>query len=68
MDALEQFKAGQRQAWASFSPFELVTSTTAFRLVGFAGVRVGQRVLDVGCGTGFQAWSLDFAAIPFSKP
>jgi SAM-dependent methyltransferase len=55
MDALEQFKAGQRQAWGSFSPFELVTSTTAPRLVGFAGVRAGQQVLDVGCGTGVVA-------------
>jgi len=45
MDELEHFKVGQRQAWATFSPFELVTSTTAPRLVGFAGVRTGQRVL-----------------------
>jgi SAM-dependent methyltransferase len=55
MDALAQFKAGQRQMWASFTPFELVTSVTAPRLVGFAGVRADQRVLDVGCGTGVVA-------------
>jgi SAM-dependent methyltransferase len=55
MDELAQFKAGQRQAWASFTPFELMTATTAPRLVGFAGVRADQRVLDVGCGTGVVA-------------
>ena len=55
MDELAQFKAGQRQIWATFTPFELVTATTAPRLVGFAGVRADQRVLDVGCGTGVVA-------------
>jgi 2-polyprenyl-3-methyl-5-hydroxy-6-metoxy-1,4-benzoquinol methylase len=55
VNELKQFKAGQRQAWATFSPFELVTSTTAPRLVGFAGVRASDRVLDIGCGTGVVA-------------
>jgi SAM-dependent methyltransferase len=55
MEPLAQFKAGQRQAWASFAPFELMTSMTAPRLVRFAGVRANQQVLDVGCGTGVVA-------------
>src|SRR5436309_13655241 len=55
MDALAQFKAAQRQAWASFTPFELATSVTAPRLVALAGVQAGQRALDVGCGTGVVA-------------
>ena len=45
MDALAQFKAAQRQAWASFIPFELTTCAAAPRLVAFAGIRAGQRVL-----------------------
>jgi SAM-dependent methyltransferase len=55
MDALEQFKAAQRQAWAHFTRFELATSVTAPRLIAFAGVQGDQRVLDVGCGTGVVA-------------
>jgi hypothetical protein len=42
MDALAQFKAAQRQAWAHVTPFELTTSATAARLVTFAGVQAGQ--------------------------
>lgn len=46
--ALEQFKTGRRQAWASFTPFEMVTTTTAPRLVSFADVRAGQhRTLEL---------------------
>jgi SAM-dependent methyltransferase len=55
MDAVAQFKAAQRQGWAHFIPFELTTSATAARLVTFASVQAGQRVLDVGCGTGVVA-------------
>ena len=55
MDAIATFKEGQRVAWSVFAPFEMITGTAAPRLVAFAGVRQGQQLLDVGCGTGVVA-------------
>lgn len=55
MDALAEFKAMQKQGWANFGPFEWVTATAAPHLVRFSGVREGDGVLDVGCGTGVVA-------------
>ncbi len=52
MDPFESFKAGQKLVWACFAPFEAITTPCAARLVKRAGVRPGQRVLDVACGTG----------------
>jgi SAM-dependent methyltransferase len=55
MDPLVQFKEMQKQGWKHFAPLEDVTMVGAAQLVRFARVRGGQRVLDVGCGTGVVA-------------
>jgi SAM-dependent methyltransferase len=55
MDSFEAFKAAQKQGWAHFAPLAMLTTSAAARLVKFAGVQAGQRVLDVACGTGVVA-------------
>ena len=55
MDGLAQFKHAQREGWKNFAPLEAVTTPAAARLVQFAGVATGMRVLDAGCGTGVVA-------------
>lgn len=52
MDPFESFKAAQKKGWAHFAPLEHHTIPAAARLVKRAGVRPGQNVLDVCCGTG----------------
>src|SRR5262245_56726070 len=52
MDALQTFKENQRQMWPSFLALETMTMMPAAHLVRHSGVRAGQRVLDVACGTG----------------
>jgi ubiquinone/menaquinone biosynthesis C-methylase UbiE len=54
-DPFGAFKAAQREAWASFVPVEVITTIPAAKLVTFAQVAAGQRVLDVACGTGVVA-------------
>ena len=54
-DPFGAFKAAQKQRWASFVAFEMLTTPVAARLVRFVGVAPGQRWLDVACGTGVVA-------------
>jgi SAM-dependent methyltransferase len=51
-DPFAAFKAAQRAGWAHFGPLAALTTEPAFSLVRFAGIKSGDRVLDVACGTG----------------
>jgi SAM-dependent methyltransferase len=54
-DAFSEFRQRQRAMWASFAPTATFTTPTASHLVKFAQIAPGEKVLDVGCGTGVVA-------------
>jgi SAM-dependent methyltransferase len=54
-DPFANYKAAQREGWASFLPVEVISTIPAAKLVKFAEVTPGQRLLDVACGTGVVA-------------
>ena len=54
-DPFAELKERQRVMWASFSPTAMFTTPVAGQLVKFAGIRSGERVLDIGTGTGVVA-------------
>jgi len=55
IDPFADLKQRQREMWASFAPTALFTTPVAARLVAFAHLQPGEKVLDVGTGTGVVA-------------
>jgi ubiquinone/menaquinone biosynthesis C-methylase UbiE len=56
-DLIAEFKSKQRETWTlgNFGDMAVFSAVPAGHLVRFAGVRAGQKVLDVGTGTGVVA-------------
>jgi SAM-dependent methyltransferase len=55
MNLSDAAKTIQKETWARFAGFDTVTMLPAARLVKFAGITPGLKVLDVACGTGVVA-------------
>lgn len=55
MDEIERVKEAAKKMFANFAAMEMLTGSAAPRLVRFAGVGPGDKVLDVACGTGVVA-------------
>tara|TARA_B100001057_G_scaffold252035_1_gene252279 strand:+ start:79 stop:879 length:801 start_codon:yes stop_codon:yes gene_type:complete len=55
MNKIADLKEKAKIGWASFISFEALTSTAAPKLIEFASVNKGMRLLDVACGTGVVA-------------
>jgi len=54
-DPFLDFKSRQREMWGTFAPVAQFTTPVAGQLVKFAGISPGEKVLDVGTGTGVVA-------------
>jgi len=54
-DPFAELKQRQREMWASFGPTAMFTTPVAGHVVRFASVVAGEKVLDVGTGTGVLA-------------
>ncbi len=54
-DPFADLKTQAKEGWKFFAPFAMMTTPPAARLVRFARVHPGQKVLDVACGTGVVA-------------
>ncbi|MGH8442095.1 MAG: class I SAM-dependent methyltransferase [Nevskiaceae bacterium] len=54
-DPIAKFKAAQRESWKLFAPLAAFTTPAAAHLVKFGGVKPGEAVLDLACGTGVVA-------------
>jgi len=54
-DPFAPWKAVQREGWGHFAPLEAITTIPAAKLVNFTGIKAGQKVLDLACGTGVVA-------------